>query len=50
MRDEEDVMRYYHRFLELINPLRAAQKLSDEARNAKFFKSFHCEDREILSG
>jgi hypothetical protein len=43
-------MRYYRRFLELTNPLRVTQKLPDEARNAKFFKGFHREDREILSG
>jgi hypothetical protein len=49
MRNEEDVMRYYRQYLKLTNPLRAARKLSDEARNAKFFKGFHREDREILS-
>src|SRR6267142_4480512 len=50
MRDEEDVMRYYCQFLKLTNPLRTACSLSDESRNAKFFKGFHREDREILSG
>jgi len=50
MDDEEDVMDYYREFLELTNPLQAAQQLSDEDRNAKFFKGFHRDDREILSG
>ena len=50
MGDEEDVMDYYWEFLELANPLQAAQQLSDEDRNAKFFKGFHRDDREILSG
>ena len=49
MRNEEDVMDYYQEFLELANPLQVAQQLSDKDRNAKFFKGFHRDDREILS-
>jgi hypothetical protein len=50
MGDEEDVMDYYWEFLELTNPLQATQLLSDEDCNTKFFKGFHRDDREILSG
>ena len=50
MGDEEEVMDYYREFLELTNPLQAVQQLSNEDRNAKFFKGFHHDDREILSG
>jgi len=50
MTNEEDVMDYYQEFLELTNPLRMAQQLSEEDRDAKFFKGFHRDDREILSG
>ena len=42
-------MRYYRCFLELTNPLRAAHKLTDEARNSGFLKGFHRDDRDILS-
>ena len=42
-------MKYYHQFLKLTNPLRTTGSLSDESCNAKFFKGFHCEDREVLS-
>ena len=49
MRNEEDVMDYYREFLELANPLQVTQQLSDEDRNAKFFKGFHRDNREILS-
>jgi len=48
--DEEDVMDYYREFLELTNPLCTAQQLSEEDRDTKFFKGFHRNDREILSG
>jgi len=50
MTNEEDVMDYYREFLELTNPLCTAQQLSKEDRDAKFFKGFHHDDREILSG
>jgi len=50
MTDKEDVMDYYREFLELTNPLRTVQQLSEEDRDAKFFKGFHHNDREILSG
>jgi len=49
MRDEEDVLQYYRRFLEYSNPLCAARTLSDKDRNAEFFQGFHPEDREILN-
>jgi hypothetical protein len=49
MRGEEDVLQYYRRFLEYSNPLRTAQTLSEEDRNAEFFKGFHPEDREVIN-
>jgi hypothetical protein len=34
--DEDDLTLYYRRFLQLSNPLRAAQKLSDDEHNTEF--------------
>ena len=45
--DEDDLTLYYRRFLQLSNPLRAAQKLSDDERNTEFFYGFHPDDRSI---
>ena len=50
MGNEDDVLDYYRLFLELSNPLTNACQLSDEACNAKFFKGFHQDNREILAG
>ena len=50
MSNEEDVMDHYREFMELSSPLTTARQLSDEDRNAKFFKGFHRDDREILAG
>ena len=50
MSEEDDVLDYYRLFLELSNPLTEAHQLSDEDRDTKFFKGFHRDDREILSG
>ena len=47
--DEDDVLDYYHLFLELSNPLTEACQLLDEAHDAKFFKGLHRDDREILA-
>jgi hypothetical protein len=49
MRSEDDVLQYHRRFLEHSNPLRTAQTLSDEDRNAEFFQGFHPEDREVIN-
>ena len=49
MRDDDEVLEYYRRFLEYSNPLRTAETLTNEDRNAEFFRGFHPEDREILN-
>ena len=50
MTNKDDVLDYYCLFLELSNPLTEARQLSDNDRDTKFFKGFHWDDREILSG
>ena len=50
MSNEEDVMDHYREFMELSSPLTTVRQLSDEDRDAKFFKGFHRDDREILAG
>jgi hypothetical protein len=37
MRDEDDVMQYYRRFLTIGNPLHLAKHISDEDYSAEFF-------------
>ncbi len=49
MRDKKDVLDYYRRFLAISNPLRAANLISDDERNAGFFHSFHPYDRTSLA-
>jgi len=41
MTNEDDILDYYHLFLELSNPLTEVCQLSDDDRDAKFFKGFH---------
>jgi len=50
MSNEDDILDYYRLFLELSTPLTEARQLSNEDRDTKFFKGFHRDDREILSG
>ena len=49
MRDDDEVLEYYRRFLEYSNPLHTARLLTNEDRNAEFFQGFHPEDREVLN-
>ena len=48
IQDEDDLSLYHKRFLQISNPLRLTQKLSDEERNAEFFNGFHPKDRDII--
>ena len=48
IQDEDDLILYHRRFLQISNPLRRSQSLSDEERNAEFFNGFHPKDRDIL--
>ncbi len=48
IQDEDDLILYHRRFLQISNPLRLAQQLSDEERNAEFFNGFHPKDRDII--
>lgn len=49
IRDENDVLQYYHRFLTISNPLRNANQITEEDRSADFFLGFHPDDRDVLS-
>ena len=48
IQDEDDLILYHRRFLQISNPLRLSQSLSDEEQNAEFFNGFHPKDRDIL--
>src|SRR5216684_3818885 len=48
IRDENELLLYYRRFLQISNPLRLSNQLSDEVRNAEFFNGFHPRDRDII--
>ncbi len=49
MRNEKDVLDYYRRFLAISNPLRAANLISDDERDAGFFRGFHPNDHTSLA-
>jgi len=49
MRDEKDVLDYYRRFLAISNPLRTTNLISDDERNAEFFRGFHPYDRTSMA-
>jgi len=48
IQDEDDLILYHRHFLQLSNPLRLTQKLSDKERNTEFFNGFHPKDRDII--
>jgi hypothetical protein len=48
VKNEEEVMLYYRRILQMSNPLYNSEQLTDEQRNAEFFGGFHIKDRDIL--
>src|SRR5260370_25307533 len=47
-RDENELLLYYRHFLQISNPLRLSNQLSDEVRNAEFFNGFHPKDQDII--
>ncbi|KAI0246804.1 hypothetical protein BJV78DRAFT_1297250, partial [Lactifluus subvellereus] len=49
MRDENDVLQYYRRFLTISNPLRTANQITADDCSADFFLGFHPDDRDVLS-
>jgi hypothetical protein len=49
VKNEEDVMLYFRRFLQISNPLYNSEQLPDEQRNAEFFEGCHIKDRDILA-
>src|SRR5229473_3995019 len=48
IQDEDDLMLYYRRFLQISNPLRLSHQLSEEQRNEEFFNGFHRKDRDVI--
>src|SRR5260370_38473722 len=48
IRDENELLLYYRHFLQISNPLRLSNQLSDEVRNADVFKSFHPRYGDII--
>ncbi|KAF8272184.1 hypothetical protein EI94DRAFT_1697553 [Lactarius quietus] len=48
MRDEDDVMIYYRRFLTLSNPLVNSREITAKGRSDEFLLGFHPNDREPL--
>ena len=48
IQDENELLLYYRRFLQISNPLRLSNQLSDEVWNAEFFNGFHPKDRDIV--
>jgi hypothetical protein len=48
VKNREDIMLYYRRFLQISNPLYNSEELTDERRNAEFFEGFHIKDRTFL--
>jgi hypothetical protein len=49
LKDEDDIIVYYRRFLQFSKPLLASRKLTVEEQNADFFNGFHPQDRDIIS-
>ena len=49
IRDEDDVIAYYRRFLETSNHLYSSGELTDDKRNSEFFQGFHPDDQEVLA-
>ena len=48
IQDEGNLILYHRHFLQISNPLRLFQQLSDKAWNAKFFNGFHPKDYDII--
>jgi len=49
VKDEDDVMLYYRRFIQMSTPLYNLKQLTDYKRNEEFFEGFHTKDRKILA-
>ncbi len=49
MRDEEDIMRYYHQFLVFCQPLIESHRITTDEHDGTFWYGFHPDDWEKLS-